>query len=252
MTLQQAFYLKTLVRNICVSILFVMFHTLLFAQSDDLRVPEKEDAKHFIAAGYGKGNVNWFSKLADTKLYDKNGTVIKSGNLSFKSRNPISSFFFDVSFPVAKMRLGVGISFESFYLDKLQIKNPAGTGSNLILFDEKFRLDKIYTLVEVPLNIQLHPRFSFDFRGQLGYFGYNAVERENFFGEETLGKTFYTTIGMIGDYRVLSNVYIYLLPNIEYKFFKNSRSESPSIINHNIVSESILLGLRIDLSGERD
>lgn len=211
---------------------------------------ERKQEKYFVGLGYGIGNAYWSSSLDNSQLYDKYGAVIQSGYIRFKARNKTELIDLNVQFPIAKIRVGMGICFEEYYLDKLEITASPGADAMVILFDESFRFEKFYGQVEVPFWPESKSDFSLGFNGRIGYFGYSGVERLNFFGEEALAKTFFTNLGLVADYRVYPHVYIYLQPNFEFKYFKNSPVENPSIIRHNIVGYGATGGIRVDVSHE--
>lgn len=208
-------------------------------------------AKYFVSFSYGLGQARWFSSLENATLYDKTGTVIREGSVKFKARNSVKNYLFDVSFPLERARVGMGICFEKFSLDKLDIqRNATNTDISHIIFDESFRFDKLFLTGEYLLFEPNKSGFMAAARGQIGYFNYSGVDHINFFGEESVARSFYLTIGCIGDYRVYNNTYLFVFPNLEYKFFKNSPLESPSFIHHNIFTAMLNFGLRIDVSEE--
>lgn len=232
-------------------LLFFLFITLASqAQFGYFKRLERRQEKYFVAIGYGIGTARWNSNLDNSQLYDKYGAVIQSGYIRFKARNSTELLDLNVQFPLAKIRLGMGINFEKFYLDKLEITQSPGADATLILFDESFRFEKFFGQIEVPFWPESKSDFSLSGNGHIGYFGYSGVERFNFFGEEALAKTFFATIGFIADYRVYPHAYVYLHPYTEYKYFKNSPVENPSIIRHNILTYGITGGVRVDVSRE--
>lgn len=212
---------------------------------------DRKFKKYFVGFAYGVGSANWFSNLGSSELYDNNGSVIRSGDMRFRAKNPTRMLNLEVSAPVARIRLGLGVSFENFYLDKLTIRSntPAADGA-IIIYDESFRFEKFYLQVETPFQFETTKTYSFGFKGHVGYFGFSGVKHLNFFGEEHQARTFFTNLGLVGDYKILSHTYFYLNPSFEYKYFRNSPYEAPSEIAHNIISFSIVGGLRFDVSRE--
>lgn len=231
--------------------LFILLNLGAIAQSKGgfFSQQDRKHSKYFVALGFGTGMAYWNSSLGNTDLYDKNGGIIHSGDLNFKAKNSYESMNLDVQFPVGKMRMGLGIQFEHYFLDKLQIDNPFG-GKSYLLFDENFRFDKIYAQVEVPFNYSSDRIWTLNFKGSLGYFGLTGVSRQNFFGEEAVADTYYINLGVIADIKLYPHTYFFMHPNIEYKYFHNSRLENPSEIIHKIFSYGILAGIRIDVSKE--
>lgn len=206
--------------------------------------------KYFVSASYGVGSATWYSDIKNSILYDKNGTILKSGDLKFSAKNPCSMWNYQVSFPVRNVRLGMGISFEEFFLDKIVLKSGNVGDGTFILFDESFRFDKFYATVEVPFFPESTKDYSFSFTGNLGYYNYTGIERFNFFGEEPLARMYLANTGLLADYKIFSHAYVFINPNFEFKYFQNNRFESPSDINHKILTYSIAGGIRVDVSRE--
>lgn len=230
------------------SIATLLFSFNGFSQDDEPSFSSTRQKKYFITLGYGIGTARWYSTLNNTVMYDKNGNVIKSGEIQFTARNTTKFYCYEGTFPVMKVRMGLGISFEQFYLDQLAV-NAAGNESNL-LFDESFRFDKIYYSLEVPFKFDTDKPYSFSGMTKVGYFNYNGIERFNFFGEEPIAKSFLFNLGFLADYKVFPHTYVFLYPCAEFKYFRNNKDENPSSINHNIVSYNVVGGLRIDVSKE--
>jgi hypothetical protein len=211
---------------------------------------ERKQEKYFVGLGYGVGTAHWRSNLDNSQLYDKFGAVIQSGYIRFKAKNSTEFLDLTVQFPLAKIRLGMGINFEKYFLDKLEITASPGADAKVILFDESFRFEKFFGIIEVPFWPESKSDFSLSGNSRLGYFGYSGVERLNFFGEESLAKTYFGNLGFIADYRFYPHAYVFVNPSFEYKYFKNSPQENPSIIRHNIFSYMISAGVRVDVSRE--
>ncbi|OFY83335.1 MAG: hypothetical protein A3F72_20270 [Bacteroidetes bacterium RIFCSPLOWO2_12_FULL_35_15] len=206
-----------------------------------------ETKSFFINLGYGIGFSNWKSKLENTALYDQYGLAIKSGNLKFKTKTDLRCYDLNVLVPVADIMLGLGLNFEENTMDKIEILNP-DPDAGLIIFDQKFRFDKIYALVEVPFSKELRSNFSLAAQGQFGYYGYSGVDRENFFGVEKMSNTYFAGIGVLASYKVIPHVFVCVHPLFEYKYFDNNSIEKASKISHNIFSFMAIGSVRIDVS----
>lgn len=241
-----------LTRNTILTVLIVASALGAFAQTTGYyQTLDRKFKKYFVGVSYGAGTASWFSNLGSSELYDNNGVVIRSGDMRFRAKNPTRMLNLEVSAPVMAVRLGLGVSFENFYLDKLTLhSNTPGADGAIVVYDESFRFEKFYGQVEVPFNFETNKSYSFGFKGHIGYFGFSGVKHFNFFGDEHLARTFFTNLGLVGDYKILSHTYFYLNPAFEYKYFKNSPEEAPSEIKHNIFSFSISGGLRFDVSRE--
>lgn len=236
-------------KNILILFLFACFTCEVFAQMPLIkRLPRKQE-KYFVSGGYGIGSALWNSTFSNAELYDKNGGVMNSGELELKAKNSTVNYDFNVAFPIYKIRIGLGICFEEFLLDKLSISDSRN--NQVVIFDESFRFDKFYFLVETPFHPEKLKNYSFGMNFHIGYFGHTGVDRLNFFGEEALARTFFGTISFIADYQVFPHTYVYLKPGFEYKLFRNSILDRPSNIKHNIYTGTILAGIRIDISRER-
>lgn len=207
--------------------------------------------KYFIGAGYGISQCRWYSSITHSELYDKNGGVIKEGEVKFQIENKTTQLNLEVLMPVKKIRLGLGIAFEEFFLDKLTLeKANKGSLETQIVFDETFLVNKLFVQIEVPFKPETASSFSLNFNGRLGYFNFSGVNRINFFGEEPMAKTYFSSAGILADYKLYPHIYVFVFPHLEFKYFDNSRLETPSDIVHKIFSGVALGGLRIDMSKE--
>lgn len=213
--------------------------------------------KYFVSLGYGIGTARWYSTLISTAIYDKNGAVLQSGDIDFRARNSTNFYDFNVMFPIQKVRYGLGICFEKFYLDKLQLlrtvnsSNGTGvSGDQILLFDESFRFDKVYAQVEVPFWPESKSLLSLSANMHAGYFSFNGVDRINFFGRDALARSMFIAISPVGDVRIVPHTYLFIQPMFEYKYFKSQALDASGIIKHNIISYSMLGGLRVDVSRE--
>jgi len=225
----------------------------LFAQGSYFQRLDRKHKKAFVTLGYGGGTSRWYSHMLNADLYDKQGNIIhyaSEGALDFRAKNSSNLYDLEVSAPVGKIRLGIGICFEEFHLDKLVIKSNTPTDGTYILFDESFRFDKISGVIEVPFNPESDALFSISGKLRLGYYNYYNVSRFNFFGEAALAKTFIAGLGAVGDVKLFPHTYVYLFPYFEFKYFQNNRFEDPSNIRHKILTYSIIGGIRVDVSRE--
>jgi hypothetical protein len=202
--------------------------------------------KYFIGAGYSFGTAWWSSTMMNSTLYDRKGNILLEGDMKFKAKNSTSSYGIEVLAPVKSVMLGVGISFEEFYLEKVSIQPDYNKEAKQILFDESFRFDKIFGQIEVPFNVPLKD-MTLAYNGRFGYYGCSGIQRINFFGVNPLGQTFFAGSGIRADWMVYDQCYIFAMPNVEFKYFNNSKTESPSDIVHKIFSTAIYVGIRYDL-----
>jgi hypothetical protein len=207
----------------------------------------KETKGFFINFGYGFGTSKWQSKLQNTALYDQYGSVIRSGNLKFKAKTSTRCYDLNVLAPVANIMIGLGLNFEENTMDKIEILNP-NPDAGVIIFDQKFRFEKIYAIVEVPFSKELKSNFSVSAQGQFGYYSYSGVARKNFFGEEKMSSTFFVGIGILACYKVIPRVFVCIHPGFEYKYFNNTSVERSSNIHDNIYSFMAIGAIRIDVS----
>lgn len=200
--------------------------------------------KYFISFAYGTGNASWSSTLNQSALYDTTGSEIFGGNVLFNAKNTLNNFTVDVGAQVMKVRLGLGISFEEFYLEKIKINNVN------YAFADRFTFSKIFAHAEIPFQNIGGDLFSFSIKTGGGYFTSYYLNHYNLFGSGTGGKSVFFNLGFIADYKLFAHTYLFVQPVVEYKYFKNSKQEAPSKITHNIWSYFIMSGLRIDVSKE--
>ncbi|MGQ0826838.1 MAG: hypothetical protein ACT4ON_00435 [Bacteroidota bacterium] len=225
---------------------FLFVNTTVFAQYE-YRYSDKKSTRYMVTGGCGTGVSYWSSKIENTELYNKYGSPITSGNLKYKSKTAITSYDLNVIMPVAEFMLGLGVNFENNIMDKIDIKAPY-PDAGPVLFDQRFRIEKIYALVEVPLQKQIRKNFIASVQARLGYYGYSGVDRENFFGQVEMPNSYFIGIGAVASYRIVPHTFIYVLPSFEYKYFQNNGSEKPVSIIHNIYTFIATAGVRIDVS----
>jgi hypothetical protein len=216
----------------------------IFSQND------RKHAKYFIGLSYGWGQAWWSSHLGDADIYDPYGGIIKSGKIDFKAKNSTNNVAIDGSVPVWKLRVGIAINFNYYFLDKLQLIEP-GKSPEYVLYPESFRFDKFSAFCEVPFNFETERAWSLSARLHLGYFGFSYVDHFALFGDEALAKTYFTSLGFVGDIKLYPHTYIFAFPNIEYLLYDNNNSENPVQIHHNIFAWNAMVGIRIDVSKER-
>ena len=212
-------------------------------------LPHQNNEKYLVYVAYGMGNAHWFSELKQTSIYDQHGSAITNGDTKFRAKN--SSQFYDlgVLFPAGNLRFGLGMNFEKFFLTQIILQNSVNpTGSGLI-FDESFRFDKIYMQMEVPFWPEARSKFSLSANMNLGFFSFNNVDRINLFGSDALANSTFVNLSPVADITIFPGVYLFLRPVGEFKYFKNQAVDSPGgIVKHNIVTYSLMIGLRYDPS----
>lgn len=199
---------------------------------------------------YGIGQAHWYSELQATSIYDANGSATHTGDIKFRARN--SSQFYDlgVLFPANNLRFGLGMNFEKFFLTQIELKNSVQqtTGGSSMIFDESFRFDKIYAQMEVPFWPESRAKYSLSANLNLGFFSFNNVDRINLFGSDALANSTFVNLSPIADITVFPGVSLFVRPICEYKFFKNGAVDSYGIVRHNIVTYSVMIGVRYDPS----
>lgn len=212
-------------------------------------MPKKNNEKYLVYVAYGMGNAHWFSELKETSIYDQHGSAITSGDMKFRAKN--SSQFYDlgVLFPAGNLRFGLGMNFEKFFLTQIVLQNSVQqTGGSGIIFDESFRFDKIYMQMEVPFWPDARSKYSLSANMNLGFFSFNNVDRINLFGSDALANSTFVNVSPVADITIFPGVSIFLRPVCEFKYFKNQAVDAVGIVRHNIVTYSLMIGLRYDPS----
>jgi hypothetical protein len=225
---------------------FVTISYNLFAQKKSYQ-PVKHQEKYFASFYYSDGRARWVSDVSYTDLYNSEGKLINSANqsINFKIKNYSKGYGLDVAAPYGPLRLGLGINFENFYLDKIILTSTGGKA--YLPFNENFRFDKIMFNIEYPLPWFTESRFSVNALGRLGYYGFSKLTSYNFFGGPYLGNTFLSSVGILADVEVVPRYYLFFVLNGEYKHYRNSGKEMPSVIIHRIFTGSAQIGLRINV-----
>ncbi len=213
----------------------------------------KKDKKYFIEFSYGFGSAHWYSHFYDAPLYNLDGSVLKYGDLKVRASNPMFDYNFGVSAPLGKFRIGAGIKFEKFSMDKLSISSSDSSGrSNIpnsyVLFTENFWFNEIYAKFEAPFSFCANKPYSLEYVMDAGFYGYDGIKRLNFFGNDQMASTYLVSAGFLLDYQVLDFARIFINPELEYKYFHNNPNEAPSIIVHNIFTGILSFGIRFDVS----
>jgi hypothetical protein len=213
---------------------------------------KKKDKKYFVAMSYGVGSARWFSHFDDAPLYNVDGSILRTGDLKMQATNPMFSYNFSVCAPVGSVRLGMGVTFEKFSMDKLSIISEDSAAVNIpnsyVLFTENFWFNEIYGLIQAPFNFCKGKPYELDFVGNIGFYGYDGVKHLNFFGDDQIAKTYLANAGFLFDYEVVDHTNVFIYPEIEYKYFHNNLNESPSTIVHNIFTFILQFGIRADVS----
>ena len=222
-----------------------IFSTIVFAQQSEYSYHPKKGEKYFIGLGYGLGTSHWNSVFKNTQFYDKDGSVIKSGDFKFQANSPTKHYDINVMVPIKRIRFGMGISFEYQYLSQLKIYSS--NGDEFLIFDEGMRFDKIYLQAEVPFNFDTKKKYTMSWSFKAGSFGYTYVNRFNFLGDKPFPISILAAAGVVIDYEIYPQIYAFVLPNLEYKFYDNSHTDTPVQIIHNVFTASILAGIRVDL-----
>ena len=233
-----------LLRNHKIILLFFCAFVFQIKAQKPRLLHDGPDDKYFVSVAYGTGNASWISKLSRSSLYDTSGSELFTGNVHFDAKNTLSNLTVDVAAQVMQIRLGMGICFEEFYLEKIKIN------SINYAFSDKFTFSKLFAHAEIPLKKISGELFSFSIKSAGGFYSYYNVNHYNFFGVDAGGTTLFLNSGILADYKLFPHSYLFIQPVIEYKYFKNSKNESPSKIRHNIWSYFVMMGLRIDVSKE--
>lgn len=205
----------------------------------------KEGDKYFISLAYGIGMTHWNSFFKSTEFYDKDGSVLNTGDFKFSANSASEHYDVNVMVPIKHIRLGLGIAFEFNYLSEIRIDSKSG--ANFLLFDEGLRFDKMYLQSEVPFNYDSKKKYTFNWNFKLGWFGYTNINRINFLGEKPLPVSLLIASGIIADYQIYPQVYFFIFPSLEYKLYDNSVAADPVQIHHNVYAAYVLAGLRFDL-----
>ncbi len=244
--------MKKTIKRLSLFVLISLSSVRLFAQSYYEDSKKTTTKKYYVSFSYGVGSARWNSQFYDAPLYNLDGTVIKYGNLKLQATNPMYKYDFSVCAPVGKVRVGMGVRFEKFSMDKLSLVSSDSSGrsipDNYLLFTENFWFNEIYALVHVPFSFCAGKPYSLEYDMNAGFYGYNGIRHLNFFGDDQLASTYHASAGFLFAYEVIENIQVFINPEFEYKYFHNNRNESPSVIIHNIYSGIISFGIRGDIS----
>jgi len=224
-----------------IAVLLIMFNTgygQSYYESD-------ANTKHFFGVGYSFAKTNWYSRTENFDLFNKAGQTLMEGDGTIRAKSNSQMVQMEVLAPVGKVRLGMGIGFEQYELYVLTLKNDHI--DMRVPFTELFRFDKCFGQMEIPLKIPSSEEVHMSINMKAGYYGFTRVSSLSLFGKKRSGKTIFGGIGFLTDLKLGRFTYLYLMPFLEYKYFKNSRQESPNHIYHNLISLSAQVGLRFHL-----
>ena len=219
---------------------------MLIAQPNSGRKKSLHDEKYFASVSYGPGQAQWFSKIINADLYDPNGMPVRDGSFSFRAKNRTTSLHAEVLAPIGSIRLGMGMNFENYNLDKLDLKNGNNT-EILYPFNESFRADKITAIVEFPINWLEKTPFNLSIQNKFGFVGYTKVSSPNLFGEVAIPRTFFVSTGALLDYEIVKKIYLFLAPVISYNYCSTAPSDLPLNIKHSIITQNVMLGIRFNV-----
>lgn len=200
---------------------------------------------HFVGVSYATGTTDWRSGTNNYELLDQHGLTVVNGTSTFRANNRQQSLSLETLVPLnqGKWRLGLGLTFEEFSLYKIDVEMQGITEQHP--FVERFRFDKVFAQAEVPLPILENKYFSFNANLRGGWYGFSNVNSSSLFGEKRIGKAWFTGLGLGVDVLVAKRVYLLVMPNVEYKYFKNTRDDLLGNIYHNMFSYNILMGVRV-------
>ncbi len=203
---------------------------------------EQANSKHFVGFGYSLANTHWYSHTEDFQLFDPTGRTLIDGAGSFDTRVQSQMLQLEVLAPVGEVRMGVGIAFEECQLYKINVESDII--NTVVPFTEMFRFNKLFYQLEVPFSKLNSHFFSLAINNRVGYYGFTAVKSLSLFGERRMGKSFFGSTAARMDFKVGAMTYLFVMPMMEYKYFKNTQEESPNFIIHNMFSYSAVIGLR--------
>jgi len=244
-------------KNLLCSVFFFFFGLHQFGANAQVYFRGQDNnKKYYIAASYGVGAAQWQSRFQSTFLYNTNGSVLESGDMTMKASNPSFNYNLNVCFPVGDKRIGLGISFEKFSMDKITILSLSDTSASNVnipnsytYFRESFWFNKLYGMVQLPFHFCDGKPYSLDLVACGGFYGYDGLKHLNFFGNDQIASTLFCNLSFIFDYDLkVEHARLFVQPMIEYKYFHNNGNEYPSTIVHNIYCYSINFGIRVDVS----
>lgn len=239
--MKKAFRLSILFAFVICGQCFAQFRMNWYTQ------PSKNSEKYFLSAGYGIGQAYWFSSLTHSSIYDKHGSTLETGTFKFRANNTTTFYDINVLCPVRNFRLGLGMNFEKFFLTRLEVRQSVTT-SQVIIYDESFRFDKLFVQYEFPFWPDARKRFSLSANGRVGFFSFSNVDRINLFGSDAMANSMFFTLSPVADVQLYSGIFLFLQPFAEYKYFKNPAVDPGGSIVHNIWTYSAMIGIRIDPS----
>jgi len=241
-------------KRIIYSILTIIIFSLSVGESSAQNYYDKskQDKKYYVALSYGIGSARWFSQFYDAPLYNVDGSILKYGDLKMQASNPLYFYDFSVAAPIGKVRLGAGVRFEKFSMDKLSVISSDSSGKSIpnsyLLFTENFWFNEIYAMLQVPFSFCKDKPYSLEYIMNAGFYGYDGIRHLNFFGDDQIARTYHVSAGFLADYEVIDHIRVFVRPELEYKYFHNNENESPSVIIHNIISYMVSFGIRCDVS----
>ncbi|MEO5644099.1 MAG: hypothetical protein ABIQ40_01245 [Bacteroidia bacterium] len=207
----------------------------------------KNNEKYFLSVGYGVGQAYWFSSLTHSSIYDRQGSTIETGTFKFRANNTTTFYDLNILFPIHNFRMGLGMNFEKFFLTRLEVRQTVTT-SQVIIYDESFRFDKLFVQVEFPFWPEARSKFSLSANARAGFFSFNNVDRINLFGDDAMASSMFFTVSPVADVQLYSGIFLFIQPFAEYKYFKNPAVEPGGFIEHNIWTYSAMIGIRLDPS----
>lgn len=219
-----------------------------FAQHSYYLLDDKA-SKHFVGLSYGFGSTDWRSGVENYDLINHQGTTVLSGDGHFRATNTQRSVHLETLVPLSqgKWRMGLGLSFEEFSLFKIDVEASPTTAASTKPFVDRFRFDKIFAQVEVPLPLLENPFVTFNLNVRGGWYGFTSVGSTSLFGDKRLGKSWFNGLGLMCDLMVYDRVYLVIMPYAEYKYFKYSSDDVVGNIHHNMLGTNLMIGFRVHL-----
>lgn len=224
----------------------ILVGEVAFAQNSYYLLNDKV-SKHFVGVSYGFGNTGWRTATENYDLYDQHGVLLVDGTATLRAKNSQQSLSLEALVPLSggKWRAGIGLMFEEYTLEKFEVES--GVHSGIHPFVERFRFDKVFAQAEVPLPIFENPFISFNANVRAGWYGFTSVESNTLFGPERIGKSWFAGLGLVTDMELHPRVYAVVMPNVEYKYYRNTRDDLLGNISHKMFAYNLLVGVRVHI-----
>ena len=204
---------------------------------------QRNEGYQFISLSAGLGSNHWRAMATDYSLWDPRGNKIVDDESSSLTTQTYSDLYeIEILFPVEQWRIGGGLNFELFTL--LNVELHTEQGSQQHGFPEVFSANKLFVHAERPILQSRNENFEWNAGVKAGKYVLSMVNSTSLFGENRFGATWFGEVHTGIQFRVIDYLYACAYGFTDYKYFDNTKLESPQDIRYHIMTYGAAVSVR--------